>query len=153
MLSKLFFIIGCIGVSLVAGCATTQGNKFDVSQIPKIKTGTSTKENVSSLMGAPYGKNTSPDGTSRWLYQFIATDSHMTAMSFVPIVGAYKGGETESSTQSLTVTFNKSGIVASCMYRTSSGKGSGMMGGMEAGLSSTGSGGGEVVAMNCEDVK
>jgi outer membrane protein assembly factor BamE (lipoprotein component of BamABCDE complex) len=138
---------------ILSGCATTVGNKFDDSKINKIKTGKSTKENVSSLMGTPYGRNTSADGTSIWTYQFIAQDSHMTAMSFVPIVGAIKGGETESSMQMLLVTFNKSGIVASCTYRTSSSKGSGMMGEMEAGLGHTGFGNGEVVAMNCEDVK
>lgn len=147
MLRKLLFIIGCIGVSLVAGCAsTTTGNKFDESQINKIKTGTSTKENVLSLMGAPSSKNSSSNGTSIWSYQFMEFAGRPTALEFVPIVSLFAGGiTTSSSTQSLTTTFDKSGIVTSCMYRTSSSQNSD---------SKLGGGGAEEsVEMNCEDVK
>lgn len=138
---------------ILSGCATTVGVDFDDSKINKIRTGKSTKENVSSLLGSPYGKNSSANGTSIWTYQFIKSDSHLTAMSFVPLLGALKGGEVESSTRTLVVSFNKSDIVASCLYRTYSGSGTGILGRTEVMLGNTGFGKGEVVAMNCEDVR
>ena len=149
MLRKLLFIIGCIEVSLVAGCAsTTIGNKFDESQINKIKTGASTKENVLSLMGEPSSKSSSSNGTSIWSYQFTAIAVAARPLEFVPIVSIFAGGTTtSSSTQVLTATFNKSGIVTSCMYRTSSSQGS------HDSLGGGGRANDESVEMNCEDVK
>lgn len=150
-MKSVCFSIATIAI-ILSGCASTVGNDFDGSKINKISIGKSTKENVSSLMGSPYGKNSSANGTSIWTYQLIKSDSHLTAMSFVPIVGAIKGGEIESSTRLLVIGFNKSNIVTSCRYRTYSGKGTGIEGRMEVMVGNTGFGKGEVVERNCEDV-
>lgn len=130
---------------ILTGCVTnsTIGAKFDDSVIHKIKTGTSTKENVLSLMGAPFGKNTSSNGTSIWTYNFIA------AKNSNPLAAAYGlGGASENSSQTLMVTFNKSGVVTACTYSTSSAKGSGFMG---ATMTQVGRGG-EQAERNCENV-
>jgi outer membrane protein assembly factor BamE (lipoprotein component of BamABCDE complex) len=117
--------------------------------IYKIKTGASTKEDVLSFLGTPFGKNTRPDGTSMWSYQFIAVSNQSTAMALIPVVGplmdAFEGQHMERTTQNLTVTFNKPGIVTACTYKTSSRK-------SEGGLGMMGNGG-ETVEMRCEDAK
>lgn len=124
MFNKLLLIVGCIGVSLVAGCTTTPpsvGNKFDESKIQNIKTGTSTKEDVLSLVGTPFGKTSSADGQSIWTYQFGTAAVHQNAASFIPVVQFVASKATlEKHDQYLTVVFNKTGVVASCMYRISS---------------------------------
>jgi len=141
------YLLVLISLVLSACMSMTTGEKFDGLKINKIKTGTSTKENVLSLMGAPLEKHSFPDGTSRWQYQFMAIDVSSTATSFIPIVGAFKGGKSESNTQLLMVSFNKSGMVTSCTYNTFSRKDSGGMMSMGAGASV------ENEMMKCEDVK
>lgn len=133
------------GVIILTGCAvnTTIGDKFDGSMIHKIKTGISTKEHVLSLMGTPFGKNTSSNGTSMWTYSFTA------AKTSHPLVAVYGFGGSENSTQILTVTFNKSDVVTACTYRTSSAKGSGYLGA----ISTQAGGGGEREERNCENVR
>jgi outer membrane protein assembly factor BamE (lipoprotein component of BamABCDE complex) len=121
---------------MLSGCAATMGNKFDGSEIHKIKTGTSTKENVLSLMGTPFRKNTSADGTSTWIYTFYANK--------VGLLAIYGMGTSESNSQTLSVTFNKSDVVTTCKYSTQNSSGSGVTGAMGAS--------GEHNEMNCGDV-
>lgn len=142
MLRKLLLIIGCTGIFLVAGCATdsSSGRRFDDSKISLIKNGKSTKEDVLSLIGSPYTKGTTTDGTVLWIYWEINT-----AMGLVPLVGKNTTDE-----KNLEVSFNKSGVVTSCVYRKKSRTTpSGMIGLLTAGAADAGID----PEVNCENFK
>lgn len=140
---KLAFYFSIAAVIILSGCAmnATIGTKIDGSKIHKIKTGTSTQEDVLSLMGVPSGKNTTFNETL-WTYKFL--DSKMSAGPLF-LIGA---GTKESSDQTLMVTFDKSNVVKGCIYRTGSIKASGGITAVAAAQAS----GGERETKNCADV-
>lgn len=66
---RRFFLIGCLALSSCAWLApppTVRGNKVDAEQLKELVPGTSTKADVTAVIGSPTAVATFDD--SRWLY-------------------------------------------------------------------------------------
>lgn len=107
-------VITTIGIS---GCASTMGNESvaqvtaaDVKQ--KIIAGKSTKKDVEQQFGKPGTVQSNKNGDT-WIYQYGQAKS--SPLSFVPVVGMYIGG-IDAKSKTITVEFNKTGVVRDATY-------------------------------------
>lgn len=144
---KLAYYFSLVITVLLSGCYlnSTFGTKVDVSLVPKIKAGVSTKDNVLSLIGAPFSKNTLPDGTSTWSYTFTGSKTAPTvANTLMPGLAMYGMSSSDTNTQNLSITFNKSDVVVTCVYSSSFSTGN---------IYTRMAGGGERDTKNCVDVR
>lgn len=122
-------------VLLLAGCVSS-GNPSvaDPTLIDQIKIDLSTKEDVKRILGQPtsmarHSGNYAPiPGLSPqaiitnievWSYTHI--DVEVNGATFIPIVGSFAGGAS-SNVNSLTVSFDKNGIVRSVTSSQSQGR-------------------------------
>ena len=88
----------------------TMGNKqiTDDAIVSEIKKGVSTKDDVKKVVGEPSKVNFTDNGEEVWDYHYIR--SQMRGASFIPVVGIFAGGS-DMNTQTLTIRFDKTGIV------------------------------------------
>lgn len=106
-MKKLGFIV--LVVLLLAGCATV-GNKQITNDelVSKIKIGITTKAEVKQTLGEPT-KVTFTDNNEE-IWDYIYARSQMRAASLIPVVGIFAGGA-DINNQTLTIRFNKDGLV------------------------------------------
>jgi len=111
-------------ILLFNGCAHV-GNKQITNKevISKIKIGTSTKGDVRKLCGEPSKVTFAESGDVTWDY--VYAKSHMKGTTFIPVVGLFAGG-TKVENTTLTVRFNKDGIVKAVGTGKTSGAGGGI---------------------------
>jgi outer membrane protein assembly factor BamE (lipoprotein component of BamABCDE complex) len=98
-----------ISFGLFCGC-TSVGNKqlLDLNLISQIKPDVSTQEDVTRLVGEPTKQTYLDSGDTVWEYDLQQTQ--VRPASFIPLVGLVAGGA-NVQTHTLTVRFNKQGIV------------------------------------------
>ena len=94
--SAVFVLVG----SLISGCSSIIGHQIDQSAYSKIVIGTSTKDDVTELMGSPYSEAVNDDGTSSFTYMYIKTET-----------GLYGIGGVKQQSQQAVIKFNKKGVV------------------------------------------
>ena len=95
---------------IISGCVSV-GRKLDQDQVAKIKKG-DTGQQVLALVGSPDQVTTVGNGDTTWSYTF--TRATPTAVTFVPIVGAFAGGS-DVQHQILVVTLDGDGVVKNIM--------------------------------------
>lgn len=117
MMKKPILSILLLAALGLAGCASTMGNESvaqvtaaDVKQ--KIIVGKSTKKDVEQQFGKPGTVQSGKNGDT-WIYQYGQAKSD--AVSFIPVVGMYLGG-IDSTSKTVTVEFNKAGVVRDATY-------------------------------------
>lgn len=105
-MKKLF----CLFAALLLGGCMSLGNKQITNDetVSQIKNGESTQSDVKTKIGEPSKITFTDNGEEIWDYTY--TRSQMRAATFIPIAGALVGG-TDMETQTLTIRFNKDGIV------------------------------------------
>ena len=109
-MKKIVTLIGILLTANMMACSTHSGNvrATDQSLIDKIKIGKTTKEEVRSLMGET--SNISRQSESEtWTYMYNQTD--MGAKAFIPFANLTGESPIGVRISTLTITFNKSGIV------------------------------------------
>jgi outer membrane protein assembly factor BamE (lipoprotein component of BamABCDE complex) len=100
----------CLSVLLLlCGCATV-GNKqiADTGTVAKIEEGKTTKAEVKTLVGEPTKVDFRGDNTEVWKY--VYTRGQVRPATFIPVVGWFAGGVDQTGS-TLTILFNKNGIV------------------------------------------
>lgn len=122
--------ITCLALSIIlalglAGCASTHGNKKIAEEdvINKIEPGKSTKKDVRGLIGDPIDVQFTDNGEEVWKYHYTRTDVRGT--SFIPYAGALVGGS-DTKTTTLTIRFDKNGVVKNVGKGGSTGGGGGL---------------------------
>jgi outer membrane protein assembly factor BamE (lipoprotein component of BamABCDE complex) len=104
---KLFTAAVAIGVAaFVAGCASA-GRQINPDLVSMVHKG-STRQDVRGVLGAPQQFTRDIDGNESWVY--VYAHSQVKGTTFIPIYGAFAGG-VDTQTQSVTVKFDKSGLV------------------------------------------
>lgn len=104
---KLFTQLAAIGLAaFVAGCASA-GRQINPDLVSMVHKG-STQQDVRGVLGAPQQFNRDMDGNESWLY--VYAHSQVKGTTFIPIYGAFAGG-VDTQTQSVTVKFDRSGLV------------------------------------------
>lgn len=98
-------------VAFVSGCYSS-GRKIDQGNIERIQIGKTTKQEVTSLLGAPEQLTRMGNGDMTMTYSYYRVQSH--ASSFIPIVGAFVGGA-DTQNQFVTVTVGSDGVVRDIM--------------------------------------
>jgi outer membrane protein assembly factor BamE (lipoprotein component of BamABCDE complex) len=92
-----------IVVLVVAGCASWGNEQIrDQSVISQIQPGTTTKEEIRTLIGEPTEITFSDNGDETWKY--VLSKTQMRASSFIPIVGLFTGGA-DMQSYTLTIRF------------------------------------------------
>lgn len=116
-MKNIFLIMSLIAALGLAGCASTMGNESvaqvtaaDVKQ--KIIVGKSTKKDVEQQFGKPVTVQSGKNGDT-WIYQY--GQAKLDAVSYIPLVGMYLGGA-DSKSKTVTVEFNKTGVVREATY-------------------------------------
>lgn len=106
---KNAILIGCIGLTVLAGCASS-GQNFDDELVREIKLGVTTETDMIDMFGEPTGRSFDSSGSSNltWAYH----ESRTNGKSFIPYVGMFMGG-TDNSHKMLTANINPEGIVMS----------------------------------------
>ena len=104
--------------SLFVGCGVKSGNaqleNKNISQITqKIVKGKTTKAQIKSLLGEPQGIGIEANGETRWTYSFMKASP--TAATYIPVIGGLIGGS-KSKINTLTIYFNKKGVVTNYSY-------------------------------------
>ena len=109
----------------LVGCASTHGNKKIAEEdvINKIVPGKSTKKDVRNLIGDPIDVQFTDNGEEVWKYHYTRSDVRGT--SFIPYAGALIGG-TDTKTTTLTIRFDKNGVVKNVGKGGSTGGGGGL---------------------------
>ncbi len=97
-------LIGCTGVM-----KTTEGTRFTHEEVQKLKTGTSTQEDVVALLGQPDDKK-DEDGMVKYIYTY-RINRRPTYLG-----GVIKSGSTKTTTRKLEVLI-KDGTVYSYKFR------------------------------------
>jgi len=110
---------------VVFGCVHYSGNKVIANNevISKIKPKETTKEAVKSLVGDPSHIQFTEDDKEIWLYTYSKKKERIT--SYIPIVDMCFGGY-DTETHSLTIKFNKEGIVKNVAKSHTTGGGGGL---------------------------
>ena len=98
-------------VAFVSGCYSS-GRKIDQSNIERIQIGKTTKQEVTSLLGAPDQLIRRGNGEVLMRYSYHRMQIH--ASSFIPIVGLFAGGA-DTQNQGVTVTVGSDGVVRDIM--------------------------------------
>lgn len=93
--------------ALATGCATT-GHQFDDSKVSRIQDGQTTQQQIEHWFGKPDGVTTNSQGQTGYTYSYA--EANTSAASFIPVVGSVVGG-TNSQAKTLSVWFNKAGVV------------------------------------------
>jgi len=108
MKKSLFLIV--FFMLFVSACVSAHGDKriSDKQTALQIKPGTSTKADVKGLVGEPMEVEFTDTGDEIWKYFY--TRAEIRGTSFIPFVGLLVGGA-DTETDTITVRFNKSGIV------------------------------------------
>jgi outer membrane protein assembly factor BamE (lipoprotein component of BamABCDE complex) len=83
-------------------------NQTDTSLSQQITKGVTTKNQVRAALGAPSGTSITDSGNEAWYY--YSYDMSVSPQSFIPVVGIFAGSGT-SKNKTLTVLFDKQGIV------------------------------------------
>lgn len=102
---------------LLMSCATGSssiitGKDFDATYVDKVQKGKTTKNELLSLYGQPYGKSVQ-GSTEVWTYMYLRSEGHAS-------VGCGSGNVTGQSFQkNLSVEFDSSGIAQSVNYSVS----------------------------------
>ena len=119
--------LGLVGVVLgigVSGCAVKSGNqaltklsKEDMSKT--IVKGSTTKAELSKVLGEPQSVDFTSTGDEKWVYKNIHSQTKLT--NFIPIVGALSSGSDEK-TRTLVVIFDSNGIVKNYSYAIAEGE-------------------------------
>jgi outer membrane protein assembly factor BamE (lipoprotein component of BamABCDE complex) len=92
-----------IVVLMAAGCASWGNEQIrDQSVISQIQPGTTTKEEIRTLIGEPTEITFSDNGDETWKY--VLSKTQMRASSFIPIVGLFTGGA-DMQSYTLTIRF------------------------------------------------
>ena len=110
-----------LSTGLLAGGCSSFGNPslkhLDAPAVDaKIYKGVTTKREVRERFGDPLSVSFTDSGNELWHYRL--TESHATALSFVPIVRLFSSG-TESNTKGLAVFFDQSGRVQNYAFNNS----------------------------------
>jgi hypothetical protein len=92
--SKTIVISASILTIICAGCASS-GNNFDESKTSMIRKGETTEADLINMFGSPINRMVDSEGatTLSWMYG----ETHVKAISFVPLAGAIAGGSSGSS--------------------------------------------------------
>jgi len=97
----------CLVLSM--GCATVGNVQIaDPGTVAKIEEGKSTKADVRALVGEPTKVNFDTNKNEVW--EYVLSRASVKPASFIPFVGLFAGG-TDMSGNTLTVLFDKNGIV------------------------------------------
>jgi outer membrane protein assembly factor BamE (lipoprotein component of BamABCDE complex) len=95
----MLLITALLLTAFLSGCFTV-GHDFPVDQVPAIKIGKTTQDDIKSMFGSPWRVG-AEDGQRTWTY------------------GKYRySAFSETSTQDLVVRFNDRGVVASFTFNT-----------------------------------
>lgn len=90
-------------------CAV-HGNKSitDPKIVAQVEKGKSTKADVKKVLGEPATVDFSDTGLEKWIY--VYTKAQVRGTTFIPFAGNFVGG-TDTKTDTLTVQFDKEGVV------------------------------------------
>ncbi len=125
LISRITLLAICILLVFVFGCVHYSGNKIiaDNEVISKIKPKETTREEVKTLVGDSSHVQFTEDDEEIWFYTYNKTTKRITY--YIPIVDLCFGGyDTENHT--LTVKFNKEGIVKNVAKSSTTGGGGGL---------------------------
>lgn len=120
-MKRIILISVLLTVSLLSACATHVGNvsATDTTAIEKIKIGKSTKAQVKELLSDPTNIEISGDMREIWSYDYTKTE--ISARAFVPLLNIIGEQSVQSKSSSLTIKFNKNGIVEDINKKTGGG--------------------------------
>jgi len=112
-MKKQLVIAGAIVLAIFLGGCTSGGNKIlkdetSKSASEKIVHGKTTKSEIRAINSDPMETTYTDSGNEIWKYHF--TKGHMTATSFIPIVGLFASG-TKGKKKELVIFFDQKGVV------------------------------------------
>ena len=97
------------------------GRQFDAAYVEQIKSGVTTKNDVTNHLGNPLLKSVKY-GKEEWQYWWSQATTSQTAKSFIPIVGILYN-KTDTASSAVSIQFDGD-LVAACEFQQSTGKGS-----------------------------
>lgn len=107
-----FAAVGLTAALALSGCVTASGGKpFDPATVQTFKEGQTTQAQVIEKLGQPQIKTQGEDGpgTSTWTYAYGSSTSD--PKNYIPVVGAYLGSKANSQQQTLTLVFDRGGVL------------------------------------------
>lgn len=87
-------LIAAAAALALTGCVST-GTKVDTAQVAQFKNGETTEAEIVKALGPPQSITDGPTGRT---LVYVGTHAQAKASSYIPIVGAFTGGATGSST-------------------------------------------------------
>lgn len=110
---------------VMSGCVSAQGNKAitDAERVKQLQVGKTTKDDTRALFGAPTKTNFFEGGDEVWEYQYNRAEQRAT--NYVPYAGGLFGGQ-DTQQATLTLRFNKEGILTQKGAGSSVGGGGGL---------------------------
>ena len=118
------YLLILVSLALLAGCAAYGNKKItDPEIVAKVEKGKSTKANVKEILGNPDTVDFSDTGLEKWIY--VYTKHQTRGATFIPVVGMFAGGA-DVKTDTLTVQFDKDGVVMNVGGGQSTGGGGGL---------------------------
>jgi outer membrane protein assembly factor BamE (lipoprotein component of BamABCDE complex) len=97
---------------LLPSCMTS-GRRIDKNDLSWIRTGTTTREQVHTVLGPPTSRMSRSDGSSVESYAYV--HAQVKGQSFIPFAGAFVGGTRVNQT-STTFTYGADGTVLDYMH-------------------------------------
>lgn len=99
-------------LTLASACTMHMGENFSADNVPQIRSGVTTKQGVTDLIGPPFQRTVAANGDETWGYTF--STGHAGALSaLVPL------SDVSSSNRQVTIIFHGN-VVASCQYISTS---------------------------------
>ena len=115
---------GVLFLLMAAGCASAGQKRItDDKLIAQIVKGKSTKADLEKLLGKPTQVDFTDSGLEKWVYMYVTYQ--MRGTTFIPIVGMFAGGS-DTQMDSLTVLFDKNGVVENFGRGQTAGAGGGL---------------------------
>jgi outer membrane protein assembly factor BamE (lipoprotein component of BamABCDE complex) len=113
LLLSVLLLVSALGQS---GCATNYGPKIDRESASRIVKGSTTRAEIVGWFGDPTMTNFEADGAEQSMW--TSMQSKVSGSTFIPFVGGFVG-KNQTTTGTLTVIFDKNGVVKDYRLGTS----------------------------------